>query len=241
MVEPLFWHQEQSPQQRPDLELLDFSKTDDLMPTVIQHELSGQVLMLGYMSKESLKVTLEGDKVCFYSRSKKRLWVKGESSKHYLYWVSIVADCDRDALTISARPQGPTCHLGTPSCFHAPLLPPPSILHALEQLIASRAHTPHPSTAPSYTQLLLSEGLLKIAQKVGEEATELVIAATAQSDERIIAETADLMYHLLVLLHKKNLSWDQVLEELASRKKIKMDENRTKIAKMQQKKASKKS
>jgi len=199
------------------LEQLDFGKGDGLMPAVVQDAHSGAVLMLGYMNREALVATLERGRVVFYSRSKRRLWEKGESSGNFLALTGIHTDCDADALLVSARAHGPTCHRGTRSCFgegefsHAEAV---AFLPELERVIAERWSA---DPQASYTARLAVEGPLRIAQKVGEEGLELALAAAAQTNERVTAEAADLLYHLLVLLRSRGLSLADVIGELAAR------------------------
>lgn len=235
MKPPIFWHCKQKQQDDSAVEELDFAKGGGIMPAIVQHELNGEVLMVGYMNPEALRRTLSGQQVCFFSRSKKTLWVKGETSGHYLHWVLIMADCDQDTLLITAHPQGPTCHFGTPSCFHtaaagfAPAFHSTQILFELEEIIEKKAtelsdkkpefKAHAQENSPSYTQRLLAQGLSQAAQKVGEEAVELLIASMAQGTARVRSEAADLMYHLLVLLRLSGVSWQEVLEELKARRK----------------------
>jgi phosphoribosyl-ATP pyrophosphohydrolase/phosphoribosyl-AMP cyclohydrolase len=197
---------------------LDWDKMEGLVPTIVQDAASGAVLMLGYMNREALAATESGGRVTFWSRSKKRLWTKGETSGHYLKVVSIAVDCDNDALLVLARPEGPACHLGTATCWgkDAPQSRAQRIafLGNLEEVVAQRlAERP----AGSYTAKLLDQGIIRIAQKVGEEGLELALAAVAQSDREVIGEAADLLYHTLLLLKVKSLSLAEVIAELESR------------------------
>jgi len=199
---------------------LAWDKGDGLLPAVVQDARSGTVLMLGYMNREALRATLSEGRVTFFSRSKDRLWTKGETSGHFLNVVSVQADCDNDALLITANPQGPTCHTGAQSCFgetqtDARAL---SFLARLESVIAQRI-----SERPdgSYTARLWSEGPTRIAQKVGEEGVEVARAAVTQPDERLVGETADLLFHLALLLKSRNLSLADAVKELESRHKNK--------------------
>jgi phosphoribosyl-ATP pyrophosphohydrolase/phosphoribosyl-AMP cyclohydrolase len=197
---------------------LDWSKSAGLLPAIVQDAGTGAVLMLGYMNAEALAETQRSGRVTFWSRSKQRLWTKGETSGHFFELRAIAADCDRDTLLILAEPQGPACHVGTPTCFgvDAPQAAATqlSFLSRLEAVIAQRiAERPD----GSYTTKLLDAGIVRIAQKVGEEGLELALAAVAQSDEKILGEAADLVYHALVLLAVKNLSLGQVAAELARR------------------------
>jgi phosphoribosyl-ATP pyrophosphohydrolase/phosphoribosyl-AMP cyclohydrolase len=197
---------------------LDWDKGAGLMPAVIQDAGSGAVLMLGYMNREALAATQASGRVTFWSRSKGRLWTKGESSGHFLLARQIAADCDRDTLLVLAEPSGPACHKGTPTCWGQS--PPQSaaqqleFLARLERVIAERIDTRPPG---SYTAKLLAQGTRRIAQKVGEEGLELALAAVAQSDGEIIGEAADLLYHTLLLLRVKGLSLSRVAAELEAR------------------------
>lgn len=192
---------------------LAFEKsTDGLLPAIVQDARTRVVLMQGYMNKEALLLTLETGKVTFYSRSKKRLWTKGESSDNYLLLENIAADCDRDSLLIQAIPQGPTCHNGTDTCWggtnHG------EFLDHLERTIQDRRDNP---SEKSYTTSLLQRGINKVAQKVGEEAVELVIEAKDDNKELFLGEAADLMYHYLVLLAAKGYTLEEVREVLRER------------------------
>ena len=200
------------------IESLDFAKGNGLLPAVVQHAGTGAVLMLGYMNRDALHETFTRRHVVFFSRSKQRLWEKGETSGHFLELESVRTDCDRDTLLILAHPAGPACHLGTATCWGADA--PRSLAHRLEflvrleQIVAQRIADPPPS---SYTATLVAEGLTRIAQKVGEEGVELALAAVAQSDEAVIGEAADLLYHTALLLKAKGLSLAQVVAELECR------------------------
>lgn len=195
-----------------DITKIDFNKGDGLIPTVIQHSLTNEVLMLGYMNEEALKKTISEDKVTFYSRSKERLWTKGESSGNYLLVDSIVVDCDQDTLLIQAIPKGPTCHTGTSSCFGEGTAK--GFVYQLEQIINDKIDN---DDQDSYTNKLYKRGINKIAQKVGEEAVEIVIEAKDNNDELFLNEGADLMYHLLILLKAKGKSLTDIEEILRSR------------------------
>jgi phosphoribosyl-AMP cyclohydrolase / phosphoribosyl-ATP pyrophosphohydrolase len=197
---------------------LDWDKSGGLLPAIVQDSGSGAVLMLGYMNREALATTQATGRVTFWSRSKGRLWTKGEVSGHFLELKRIAVDCDGDTLLILAEPKGPACHMGTATCWGEN--PPQSLaqenafLVRLEQVIAQRIATRPPG---SYTAKLLDEGTRRIAQKVGEEGLELALAAVAQTDREIIGEAADLLYHTLLLLKVKGLSLSQVVAELESR------------------------
>jgi len=196
---------------------------DQLIPAIVQDAATGQVLMLGYFNAEAWQRTQAEGRVTFFSRSKQRLWTKGEASGNYLHVVSLHADCDQDTVLVLARPAGPTCHRGTTSCFEdlpAGLgpLPAPAVgfLAELEQLIARRRQ--YPAEEPgSYTVRLFEKGLPRIAQKVGEEAIETVIDAMAGNKAGLPGEAADLLYHLLVLLQASDSSLDEVLAVLRQR------------------------
>ena len=198
-----------------DIPTLDWAKTDGLIPAIVQDATSGQVLMLGCMNQEALAVTLDTSKVTFFSRSKGRLWTKGESSAHWLHLVDISTDCDSDALLVLARPDGPTCHRGTVSCF-SPLEHKWNFLRSLEVLIQSRRHA-NPET--SYTAQLFARGTKRIAQKVGEEGVETALAATVKDKDELKNEAADLVYHLLVLLADADLELADVIDTLRARHK----------------------
>ncbi|KEY57802.1 bifunctional phosphoribosyl-AMP cyclohydrolase/phosphoribosyl-ATP diphosphatase HisIE [Serratia sp. DD3] len=192
---------------------LDWEKTDNLMPVIVQHAVSGEVLMLGYMNPQALAETEHSGKVTFFSRTKQRLWTKGESSGHFLNVVSITPDCDNDTLLILANPIGPTCHLGNNSCFH-PASSDWGFLYQLEQLLAERKNA---SPDSSYTAKLYASGTKRIAQKVGEEGVETALAATVNNREELTNEAADLIYHLLVLLQDQELDLSKVISCLRER------------------------
>ena len=195
---------------------LDFQKGQGLIPAIIQDSTTQQILMLGYMNEEALNKTRESGTVTFFSRSKKRLWTKGETSGNHLLVESIHGDCDSDTLLVKARATGPTCHLGTTSCFPDDQPASFSFLPILQNLIRSRKE--HPSSE-SYTSNLMQSGTNKIAQKVGEEAVEVVIEATNENLEKLHQESADLVFHLMVLLEQQGSSLEQVIEVLRSRHK----------------------
>jgi phosphoribosyl-ATP pyrophosphohydrolase/phosphoribosyl-AMP cyclohydrolase len=192
---------------------LAWEKGDGLLPAIIQHAVSGEVLMLGFMNEEALTATETSGRVTFYSRSKGRLWTKGETSHHFLNVVEIAIDCDHDTLLILAKPEGPTCHLNTSSCF-SPTASRLVFLYELEQLLAQRKQADPES---SYTARLYASGTKRIAQKVGEESIETALAAMAQDREELTNEAADLMYHLLVLLQDQGLDMDAVVHCLKQR------------------------
>lgn len=197
---------------------IDFSKTTDgLVPAIIQDNSTYKVLMLGYMNAEALEKTLKEGRVTFYSRSRKKLWTKGEESGNYLNVVSIAADCDKDTLLIKAKPLGPTCHTGADTCWNEANSPDDiSFLKELQDFIDKRkADMPE----KSYTTSLFKDGTRKIAQKVGEEAVETIIGAMANDDENFIYEGADLLYHLIVLLTHKGYRIEDLARELKRRHK----------------------
>ncbi len=200
-----------------DIDAIHWDKNDGLVPAIIQHAHSGAVLMLGYMNRESLRATLDRARVVFFSRSKQRLWEKGETSGHTLQYIDAQLDCDNDTLLITALPLGPVCHTGTLTCFgnesrsEAEQL---SFLGELEQVIAARIME---SPEGSYTARLYAQGIKRMAQKVGEEGLEVALAATGEGDAELLGESADLLYHLLILLKARGLSLPQVVSELRSR------------------------
>jgi len=195
---------------------LSWDKMGGLIPAIVQDAFDGRVLMQGYMNKEALTVTLEAGQVTFWSRSRQRLWTKGETSGHYLDLVDIHSDCDSDCLLIRARQEGPTCHLGLDTCFDVDgkVIPQLAFLADLERVIASRDEE---RPAGSYTTLLLESGVKRIAQKVGEEGVETALAAAAGGDEELLNESADLIYHLLVLLRSRKLELGSMVEVLKTR------------------------
>jgi phosphoribosyl-ATP pyrophosphohydrolase/phosphoribosyl-AMP cyclohydrolase len=197
-----------------DFSRLDWPKGDGLLPAVVQHWLTGEVLMLGYMNTEALAETQRSGKVTFWSRSKRRLWMKGESSGHVLVLKSIRVDCDADTLLVQAESHGPTCHLGMSSCFGEDVRPPLGFLAELDALVAQR-HVERPQG--SYTTKLFEAGTRRIAQKVGEEGVESALAAVAQGDEELLGEAADLVFHLTVLLRARGLSLADAVAVLAKR------------------------
>ena len=191
---------------------IDFSKLNGLVPCVIQDATTGSVLMLGFMNEEAYEKTVREKKVTFFSRSKQRLWTKGETSGHWLEVVEIRIDCDNDTLLIKANPSGPVCHTGADTCFDEKN--DAWDLHSLEAIIKSRKVNP---VEGSYTNKLLNSGMNKIAQKVGEEAVELVIEAKDDNKELFLNESADLMYHYLVLLTAKGYTLQDVVDVLKKR------------------------
>jgi phosphoribosyl-ATP pyrophosphohydrolase/phosphoribosyl-AMP cyclohydrolase len=195
---------------------LDFEKTGGLIPAIIQDASTSKVLMLGYMNEEALTKTQENGKVTFYSRTKQRLWTKGEESGNFLHVVSIKDDCDHDTLLIKVNPAGPVCHTGADTCFEEKNTEDVLFLKYLQQFIEKR-HQEMPEG--SYTTSLFKSGVNRMAQKVGEEAIESVIEACNGTDERLIYEAADMLYHLIVLLTSKGLSIEDLARELQKRHK----------------------
>ena len=193
---------------------LAWRKMDNLIPAIIQHQDTGAILMQGYMSPDSLAATLDSGKATFFSRSKQTLWVKGETSGNFLNVSQILTDCDQDSLLIACRPIGPSCHLGTESCFPEQKLSQQNFLSHLEQVIASKRHE---SPETSYTASLFAEGTTKMAQKVGEEGVEVALAAVAETKEDLLGECADLFYHTLVLLQDKDVELSEVMAVLQKR------------------------
>ena len=199
-----------------DPKALNWEKGDGLLPAIIQDASTEQVLMLGYMNAESLTKTQETGLVTFYSRSRETLWTKGETSGNTLKLVSLEADCDQDTILVRAVPTGPTCHEGTTSCFGDKGPQSLGFLAKLENLIESRKTA---DTESSYTAKLLQGPLHKAAQKVGEEGVEVALAAIAETDDGLVYESADLIYHLMVLLAAKNVKFADVITELQKRHK----------------------
>ncbi|WP_374555578.1 bifunctional phosphoribosyl-AMP cyclohydrolase/phosphoribosyl-ATP diphosphatase HisIE [Thermomonas sp.] len=195
-----------------DIEALAWDKQDGLLPAIVQDAATLRVLMLGYMDRAALAATLASGQVTFFSRSKQRLWTKGESSGHVLALVSVDVDCDADTLLVQARPHGPTCHLDRTSCFPDA---PGDGLAELDALIAQRERE---RPQGSYTTRLFEGGIRRIAQKVGEEGVETALAAVAQDDEALLGEAADLLYHLVVALRARGLALDDVRRVLAARR-----------------------
>ena len=193
---------------------LDWSKGNGLLPAIVQDARSGAVLMLGYMNAEALARTQQGGKVTFYSRSKQRLWTKGETTGNHLLLKSVRADCDSDALLIQAEPVGPTCHHGTRSCFGDGSEPGLAFLAVLDALVARRARE---LPGGSYTTTLFEKGIRRIAQKVGEEGVETALAATTGDDAELLDEAADLLFHLIVLLCARGKSLSDVVDRLRTR------------------------
>jgi len=191
---------------------IDFTKSNGLVPVIIQDEQTLEVLMLGYMNEEAYKKTVFENKVTFFSRTKNRLWTKGEESGNFLHVKSIALDCDNDTLLIKASPVGPTCHTGSRSCFSTDFNQ--NFIFELERIIQDRYENP---SEESYVNKLRNKGLNKIAQKVGEEGVETVIAALNETEKDFINEASDLVFHLLVLLKEKNVPLKTIAENLAER------------------------
>ena len=192
---------------------IDFDKNSvGLVPAIIQDVETKNVLMLGFMNKEALDLTLESNKVHFFSRSKNRIWMKGEESGNFLNLVSLKSDCDNDSLLIKVKPQGPTCHTGDDTCWGEKN--DDNFLNTLEKIIADRISNPSDN---SYVYNLFEKGIDKIAQKLGEEATEVIIASKNENKKELIYESADLLFHFLLLLQKNNLRFKDIVNELEQR------------------------
>jgi len=203
-----------------DVDRVDWDKGAGLVPAIVQHAVNGEVLMLGYMNRAALLASFAGGRVVFFSRTRQRLWEKGESSGHHLQLQEIRLDCDRDTLLVIALPEGPVCHTGTRTCFGdtpATTAGATGFLLELERIIAQRI-----AEAPegSYTARLVNRGTRRVAQKVGEEGLEVALAACTEEDPALVGECADLLYHLLVLLRVRSLSLSKVVEELRDRHAI---------------------
>ena len=200
-----------------DIGRIDWQKGDGLVPAVAQHQITGSVLMLGYMNREALQQTLQRGRVVFYSRARQRLWEKGEQSGNLLKLIDLRMDCDVDALLVTAIPTGPVCHTGTATCFGDTAVTDAqrlAFLLELEQIIGDRiADKPD----GSYTARLYEQGMRRMAQKVGEEGLEVALAALSEPDDPFLGECSDLLYHLLVLLRARSLRLDTVIEEMRHR------------------------
>lgn len=197
-----------------DIDELAWDKMEGLLPAIVQDRGSGRVLMVGYMSREALSATLDTGLATFFSRSKDRLWQKGESSGNRLHVQSIFVDCDGDSLLVLADPEGPTCHTGSVSCFGNEAMNGPGWLADLSAIVRERARSGDDS---SYTRQLLQAGTARIAQKVGEEGVEVALAAVTRDSQDCAAEAADLLYHLAVLMEARGFSWDDVIGVLQAR------------------------
>ncbi|HOU17399.1 MAG TPA: bifunctional phosphoribosyl-AMP cyclohydrolase/phosphoribosyl-ATP diphosphatase HisIE [Candidatus Marinimicrobia bacterium] len=193
---------------------IDFTKNNGLLPAIIQDEKTGKVLMLGYMNRESYEKTKATGRVTFFSRSRQALWTKGETSGNFLEVKEILSDCDGDTLLIKVKPTGPTCHTGADTCFNEKNIAEKPFIFELEEIIRDRRNNPKPG---SYTNKLFDAGDERIAQKVGEEATEVVIDAVTGNEMRLPEEVADLLYHLLVLLVAKDVALDDIMNVLEKR------------------------
>lgn len=193
---------------------IDFKKMGGLVPAIVQDALSGKVLMQGYMNEEALAKTNETNMVTFFSRSKNRLWTKGETSGNFMELVSIAVDCDRDSILVKANPRGPVCHTGADTCFEEVNSSKTGFIDQLRAIIKDRKNNP---TDKSYTASLFAKGINKVAQKVGEEAVEIVIEAKDDNKELFMGEAADLLYHYLVLLEAKGYELDEVMDVLIDR------------------------
>ncbi|MEM7371197.1 MAG: bifunctional phosphoribosyl-AMP cyclohydrolase/phosphoribosyl-ATP diphosphatase HisIE [Bacteroidota bacterium] len=197
-----------------EMQQLDFDKLNGLIPAIIQDASTDKVLMLGFMNEEALEKTQQEGKVCFFSRTKGRLWTKGETSGNYLQLVSITEDCDQDTLLIKVNPVGPVCHTGADTCFQEKNESELGFLLHLSRIIQERRKNPSES---SYTSQLFKKGINKIAQKVGEEAVEVVIESKDDNEELFQNECADLLYHLMILLEAKQSSLPEIVSVLKSR------------------------
>lgn len=195
---------------------IDFKKMEGLIPAVVQDAFTGKVLMLGYMNEAALAKTEESGRVTFFSRSKNRLWTKGETSGHFLEVVSMQEDCDGDAILVKAKPSGPVCHTGADTCFNEGNASKTPFIDQLRAIIKDRKANP---SEGSYTSSLFSKGINKLAQKVGEEAVELVIEAKDDNKDLFLGEAADLLFHYLVLLEAKGYELDEVVDVLMKRHK----------------------
>ncbi len=196
---------------------IDFEKQGGLIPAVVQDVQTSKVLMVGFMNKEALEKTVSEGKVTFFSRTKNRLWTKGETSNNFLMVKNIIVDCDKDTVLIKAEPVGPVCHTGADTCFNEPNKVDNTLfINQLKEVVKQRKAA---SPESSYTSSLFHKGINKVAQKVGEEAVELVIEAKDDNKELFLGEAADLLFHYLVLLEAKNYTLDEVLEVLKARHK----------------------
>ena len=195
---------------------IDFTKMNGLIPAIVQDALSGKVLMQGYMNEEALAKTQETGMVTFFSRSKNRLWTKGETSGNFMEVVSIAGDCDGDSILVKANPRGPVCHTGSDTCWDEENTSKTGFIDQLRAIIKDRKNNP---SDKSYTASLFAKGINKVAQKVGEEAVEIVIEAKDDNKELFLGEAADLLFHYLVLLEAKGYELDEVMEVLIKRHK----------------------
>ena len=209
-----------------DIKELKFN-SHGLIPAIIVEAGTDEVLMMAFMNEESLKISLEKKLCCFYSRSRKELWLKGETSGNYQHIVSITTDCDKDTLLIKVKPDGPACHLGTKSCFEYPVYDSDEEVFSYEGLMELIAGRKTEKKEGSYTTYLFDKGIDKILKKIGEESTEVIIAATADDKKETIYEIADLAYHVMVMMVEMGISLEDIKTELASRhvidKKVKQE------------------
>ncbi|QJC30321.1 bifunctional phosphoribosyl-AMP cyclohydrolase/phosphoribosyl-ATP diphosphatase HisIE [Enterobacteriaceae endosymbiont of Neohaemonia nigricornis] len=194
---------------------LNWDQPNGLIPTIIQHKISGQILMHAFMNKIALNMTLKNKKVTFFSRKRNTLWTKGETSGNFLQVDSILTDCDQDTLLILVNPIHKTCHLNTYSCFKSTMIPNFTFLYILEQFLNNRKNVK--SITKSYTYNLYKSGTKRISQKVGEEAIETIIAANHNNKQEIIEETSDLLYHLIILLQSQNIKINDIIQMLQKR------------------------
>ncbi len=199
-----------------DTNNINFEKSNGLIPCIIQDNTTLQVLMLGYMNQEAVDQTISTNKVTFFSRSKNRIWVKGEESGNFLEMKSIALDCDKDTILIKAEPIGPTCHKGAKTCWAEEKTTDFGVISRLEDVISNRINTP---SEKSYVSDLVGRGINKVAQKVGEEGVEVVIEALGSDDNLFLNESADLLFHYLILLQAKGFKLDDILEVLKGREK----------------------
>lgn len=200
-----------------EIATLDWQKGEGLIPAIVQHAETGAVLMLGYMDRAALQITIDSKRATFFSRSRGRLWTKGETSGHFVAVDTVATDCDRDALLVLGRPRGPVCHTGSVTCFSGAPLPRTAdfeFLRQLENVIAERIREQPES---SYVAKLCASGPARLAQKVGEEALEVALAAVSQDSAAVIGESADLLFHLMVLLTSRGTSLREVVVELGLR------------------------
>jgi phosphoribosyl-ATP pyrophosphohydrolase/phosphoribosyl-AMP cyclohydrolase len=195
---------------------IDFEKMSGLVPAIVQDSMTGRLLMQGYMNEDALQKTIESGQVTFFSRSKNRLWTKGESSGNFLELVSIAVDCDGDSILVKANPLGAVCHTGSDTCFDESNDSKTGFIDQLREIIKDRKNNPNEN---SYTASLFAKGINKIAQKVGEEAVEIVIEAKDDNKELFLGEAADLLFHYLILLEAKGYELDEVMQVLMERHK----------------------
>jgi len=200
-----------------DVSTVDFAKGDGLVPAIVQDVDTGAVLMMAYMNRAALEQTLARKRAAFFSRSKQRLWEKGETTGHTLDVLDVIADCDNDTLLVSARPRGPACHNGTLTCFGDEARSAATTIAFLAKLEAVIAQRASEKPEASYTARLLDKGVARVAQKVGEEGVELALAGVGEPVQKVIGESADLLFHMLVLLRARGIPLRAVVDELESR------------------------